>query len=308
MEKVSYLGQPNCYRLANSAVELIVTTDMGPRIVRYGFGGAENMLGEVPEAAIATELGAWRPLGGHRLWAAPEQKPRSYAPDNDPVEFEIEGDHQIHLRAPVEAATGLQKELTVALDAEGTRVTIRHRITNKNLWGVTLAPWALTIMNGGGEVILPQEEYRSWDEYLLPARPLVLWHYTDLTDPRFSLGARFIRLKTDAARDSPQKLGVLNKQGWAGYRREGTLFIKTVAYREGATYPDYNSNTETYTAGTFIELETLAHLQHLEPGEAAEHTEEWSLFQGVTTGGEDDEGLAAALRPRLAAALARARS
>ena len=308
MEKVSYLGQPNCYRLANTTVEVIVSTDAGPRVLRYGFRDAENILGEVPEASIRTELGEWRPFGGHRLWAAPEQMPRSYAPDNDPVEFEIESERRIRLRAPVEAQTGLQKELTVELDAEGTRVRILHRITNRSMWALALAPWALTIMRGGGQVILPQEEYRAWGEYLLPARPLVLWHYTDLTDRRFSLGARFIRLKTDTALDAPLKLGILNKQGWAGYERLGTLFLKTVAYREGASYPDYNSNTETYTAGAFIELETLAPLQHLEPGETAEHMEEWSLFRDVAAGAADETSLDAALRPLVAEALAKARS
>ena len=303
MEKVSYLGQPNCYRLSNDTVELIVSTDVGPRIFRYGFRDAENMLGEVPEASIVTELGEWRPYGGHRLWAAPEEKPRSYAPDNEAVEFEIGGERRIHLRAPVEARTGLQKELSVTLDDAGTRAVIRHRITSRNLWGVTLAPWALTIMNGGGQVILPQEEYRSWDEYLLPARPLVLWHYTDLTDPRWSVGAKYIRLRTEAESAAPQKIGILNKQGWAAYERQGMLFLKTVAYREGAAYPDYNSNTETYTAGSFIELETLGPLQYLAPGETAEHVEEWSLFRGVAAGASDDESLAAALRPLVAEAL-----
>ncbi len=304
MEKVSYLGQPNCYRLSNGTSELIVTTDMGPRIVRYGFCGAQNMLGEVPDAAVHTELGEWKPLGGHRLWAAPEAKPRSYAPDNEAVEFEIESEQSIHLRPPVEAQTGLQKELTVTLDIKGTRAVVRHRITNRNLWGVTLAPWALTIMNGGGEVILPQEDYRSWDEHLLPARPLVVWHYTNLTDPRFSISAKYIRLRTDAALNSPQKLGILNKQGWAAYRRAQTLFVKTVAYLEGASYPDYNSNTETYTAGSFIELETLAPLQYLEPGASAEHTEHWFLFPFVAAGA-DDATLDAALSPLVAQSTAK---
>jgi hypothetical protein len=289
MEKLSYLDLPNCYRLSNGTVELVVTTDVGPRILRYAFRSAENMLGEVPDASIQTELGEWKPLGGHRLWAAPEAKPRSYAPDNRPVEFDVEGERAISLRAPVEAATGLQKELSVSLDAGGTRALIRHRIINRGAWGVTLAPWALTIMRGGGVVIMPQEEFKSWDEDLLPARPLVLWSYTDLTDPRFTLGARYIRLRTDSTRDAPQKIGLLNKQGWAAYLRETTLFVKTVAYREGATYPDYNSNTETYTAGSFIELETLAPLQYLEPGDAAEHEESWFLFDGVEASLDADE-------------------
>ena len=41
-----------------------------------------------------------------------------------------------------------------------------------------------------------------------------------------------------------------------------------------------NSNTEIYTAGGFIEVETLAPLQKVAPGESAEHTERGFLFQG----------------------------
>jgi hypothetical protein len=300
MEKVEYLGLPDCYRLSNDSVELIVTTNVGPRILRYGFRNEENILGEVPEAMVETELGRWKPLGGHRLWAAPEANPRSYAPDNDAVEFESEGSGHVRLTQSVEAATGIQKEMTITLDAEGSGVQVHHRITNRNLWPIETAPWALTIMNGGGEAIFPQEPYRAWSEYLLPARPIVLWHYTDLSDPRWTIGRKYIRLRSDENLVEPQKLGLLNKRGWAAYLRRETLFVKRAPYVEGATYPDYNSSFETYTAGSFIEVESLAPLQRLEPNAAAVHIESWSLFRNVRGVGRSEESLEAVLIPILA--------
>src|SRR5437660_1282782 len=33
MERIAYLGLPNCYRLANDECEVVVTTDAGPRII-----------------------------------------------------------------------------------------------------------------------------------------------------------------------------------------------------------------------------------------------------------------------------------
>ncbi|HEY9401778.1 MAG TPA: hypothetical protein VIQ24_03735 [Pyrinomonadaceae bacterium] len=299
MEKVSYLGLPNCYKLSNGAVEAVVTSDVGPRIVRYGFAGAENILGEVPGATVATELGDFKPWGGHRLWVAPEAKPRSYAPDNTPVTVAFEGERAIRLSAPVEAATGIEKEMRVALDDAGSGLTVRHRITNRNLWAIEAAPWALTIMRGGGTAIFPQEPYISWDDYLLPARPLVVWHYTDLADARWSIGKKFIRLTTDANANHPQKVGMLNKQGWAAYRHGETLFVKRFAYEEGATYPDYGCNCETYTAGDFIEMESLAPLGRLEPGASAEHAERWTLFRDVKAGVSEDE-LDAVINPLVA--------
>ncbi len=284
VEKVAYMNQPNCYRLSNGTVELIVTTDIGPRILRYGFVGGENILGEVPDLVVHTALGDWKPWGGHRLWHAPEAMPRSYSPDNSPIEFKQEGDDTVRLTEPVEPATGIQKEMVVTLSPTGTEVTIVHRIINKGLWAVEAAPWALTIMHGGGETIIPQEPYISHDDYLLPARALVLWHYSDLSDPRFTIGKRYIRLKTVTSMKDPNKVGIMNKQGWAGYLRNHVLFIKRFPFVQGATYPDYGCNNETYTAGDFMELETLGPIQRIEPNEAAEHTEHWFLFNNVDAG------------------------
>jgi hypothetical protein len=72
VERVTYFNQPNCIRLSNDAVEVIITTAIGPRVIRYGFIGGDNLLGEVPEASVKTALGEWKPWGGHRLWTAPK--------------------------------------------------------------------------------------------------------------------------------------------------------------------------------------------------------------------------------------------
>ena len=298
IEKITCLKQPNCYRLSNKTVEVVVTTDIGPRIVRYGFVGEDNLLGETGDDMVKTELGVWRPVGGHRLWTAPEAMPRSYSPDNDPVSFTIDG-NTIRLVQRVEPKTGVEKALTVTLDETGTMVTVLHRLTNRNVWDIEVSPWALTIMNSPGEVIIPHEPYRSHDEYLLPARPLALWHYTDLSDPRWTLGKKYIRLKTDGQLKEPQKIGVGNAQGWAAYLRNRTLFVKRFPWVAGAAYPDFGSNTETYTAGTFIELETLAPLSPLAPGASAEHVERWFLFKDVNVGASE-QTLDAALGPLVA--------
>ncbi|HUT37655.1 MAG TPA: hypothetical protein VNE39_29510 [Planctomycetota bacterium] len=289
VREAAFLELPNCRELTNDTVEVVVTTDIGPRILHYGFRGAENILGLCPPGAkVATELGDWRPIGGHRLWTAPEAIPRSYVPDSGPVRCEKLSDFAVRLVQPVEAPTGIQKEMTVTLDPAGAGVTVLHRITNKGAWGIEVAPWALTIMNGGGTVIIPQEPFRSHDDCLLPARPMVLWRYTDLSDPRFTLGPKYLRLRTDDSLAEPQKIGVADKQGWAAYLRQGTLFVKQFPYKDGQTYPDCGCNCESYTAGSFIELESLGPMRRLESGQSAEHTEEWHLFENVEIGDTEE--------------------
>lgn len=281
VEKVSCLNLPNCLKLSNGQVEIVVTTDVGPRVIRYALVGGENILGELGGKPGAAQWQAW---GGHRLWIAPEGEPRSYGPDNSPIRHEMIGNRGVRLTQPVEPASGIEKEMVVTLDETGSGVTIVHRLINRGKAPFELAPWALTIMNGGGTAIVPQEPYRKHEEALLPARALVLWHYTDLSDPRFKIGPKLIRLSTEASMREPQKVGVMNKAGWAAYARQGTVFVKRYAWKEGAAYPDYGCNTEVYTAASFIEVETLGPLATLAPGGAAEHTERWSLHGGVTLG------------------------
>ena len=296
VDKVACFDQPDCDRLSNGTVEVVVPTVFGPRIARYGFVGQENVLGEAPGGSV-TDLGEWRPRGGHRLWHAPEASPRSYSPDNARVERDISGG-TIRLRQAVEPKVGIQKEMAATLDPSGTHVTVRHILTNRTLWPVELAAWAMSIMNGGGTVILPQEPYVDQPHNLLPVRPLVMWSYTDLSDPRFAIGAKYIRVRVMADRNEPQKIGIGNKQGWAAYHHGRTLFVKRVPWDDAARYADYGSNCETYVKGSFVELESLGPLQRLEPGASTEYVEQWYLFPDVEIGATEAT-LDAALRPLL---------
>ena len=298
MERISYLGQPNCFQLTNGTVGVIVSTDIGPRVLRYGFCGEENLFAEVPELVTKTQLGDWKPWGGHRLWTAPELMPGSYAPDNGPVRYDRKGASRIQLHQPVDKA-GVKKTMCVQLAETGTRVEVLHRITNQNAWPIRVAPWASTIMRGGGMTVLPQEPFRPHDQCLSAARAMVVWYFTNLADPRWRIGRRYICLRTEEHRPEPQKIGISNKQKWCGYLVGNTLFIKRFDHVAGVEYPDFGSNNETYTTRSYMEVESLGPLHNLAPGESAEHLEEWFLFKGIEVGG-DEEALDAALRPLIA--------
>jgi hypothetical protein len=281
IEKTEYQGFPNCLSISNGDAKLVVSTDFGPRVLHYALDGGENILGWHPEAAVKTELGSWKPYGGHRLWLAPENMPLSYAPDNGPVEYEVDGDLSVTLTQEIEARTRTQKQIVLTLDAEGSGAIVHHRITNNGRSALNVSAWALTIMRPGGEAVVPNEPFKPYNsENLLPVRSMALWSYTDFTDPRWSFEKGLIRLRVDENVHSQQKFGVLNKQGWAAYRCSNLLFVKRFDFIDRATYPDMNSNTEIYTAGSFIEVESLSPLKQLQPGDTISHTERWELFMG----------------------------
>ena len=293
MEIVSYGGWPNCIKLSNGEIELVATTDVGPRIIRFGYVGGQNLFKEYKDQLGQTGGNKWRIYGGHRLWHCPEDHKRTYYPDNSKITYKWDG-RILKLTQPVETTTGIVKEIEVTLDAKENLVKVFHRLINENLWDIEVSAWALTAMAPTGRIILPQEPHRPHPDYLLAARPLVLWHFTDMSDARWTWGEKYIQLRQDPNAKTKEKVGLLNKVGWGAYYLNGELFIKRYPYDPDATYPDYGCNTETFTDGDMLEFETLGPLVKIPAkGGKVEHVEMWYLFKAEIgeTESEIDEKL-----------------
>jgi hypothetical protein len=288
VEEVSYAGWKRCLRISNDEIEAIVTLDVGPRIIRCGFVGGVNEFVEYPEQIGKTGENIYRSYGGHRLWVAPEQKPRTYYPDNNPVTMMKKGE-TIRFRAPAEVGTGVQKEIRVTMSLKMNSFHVEHFLTNNSEAPLTAAAWALSVMAPGGRAIIPQEQFKPHPEILQPVRGMALWSYTDMTDPRWTWGKKFVQLRQDSSLQTPQKFGVLNKQGWCAYTNGDRLFLKTVPFSQNAAYPDFDCNCEFFTNHRMLELETLSPLKTLQPGETIQHDERWFLFRNIHIGTSDDD-------------------
>lgn len=296
-EKYNYKGWKNCLRISNGAMDLVVTSDIGPRIIRVGYLNEPNLFLEVEDDIGKTGGDKWRIYGGTRLWHAPENIPRTYYPDNLPVDYSLDG-KALKLMQKTEQSTGLQKEMEITLHDRENRADVVYRIYNRNLWPVKFAVWALSVMEKTGKIIIPQEPYRSHNpENLLPARPLVLWSYTVMSDPRWKWGGRYIQLEQDPESENAQKIGLFNNLGWAAYYLKGYLFVKKFNVFKDFEYPDMNSNMETFTNKDIIEFETLGPLLEITPGSFAEHKESWYLFK--TELDENEENIDRKLLPLL---------
>lgn len=286
LEKMNFSGWPDSIRLSNQEIEMIILTDVGPRIISFGYIHGQNLFYVSPSEKGKTGGDQWHLYGGHRLWHAPEEMPRSYSPDNYKVGHSWDG-KTLTLSQEKEPLTGLIKEMEITMETTGNSVKVLHRIINKNLWAIKLSPWAITAFAGGGTAILPQEPYVDPERVLLPARPLVLWHYTQMNDPRWVWGQKYIQMNFDPALKSEQKIGILNKQGWAAYFLNSELFIKIFKYDESAGYPDYECNNELYMNGDFVEVESLGPLKETPSHGMVEHIEYWTLNKIPNLKGED---------------------
>ncbi|MEI9895110.1 MAG: hypothetical protein WDN28_14780 [Chthoniobacter sp.] len=279
IEKTTFGGWTNCLLLANGHVELVITLDVGPRIISYQpVPGGKNVL-----KTNADELGksgedAYVARGGHRLWLAPENE-RTFFPDNSPVTHELLS-NGVRLENQAVAPWHIKKTLTVTLAEDSSEVKIEHRATNTGSTPATLATWGVTTMEAGGLEIIPRPPMSPHARNVKPNRLQVLWPYTDTADDRWRWGREFITLR-QTAHSSPTKLGLRHQMRWIGYLTRSTLFLKLVEYEESGTYPDGGCNFETFSNAQMLQIETLSPLRALAPGESVGHGESWFLFANI---------------------------
>ena len=299
IDKVPYGGWPNCYRISNGEVELIVTSDVGPRVIRYGFVGGQNLFKEYAETLGKSGEATWQLRGGHRIWAAPEDAVRTYAPDNGPVQIQIEGG-VLTATQPVEALTGFEKQLQITLAPHGSAVTIRHQIRNTAAQAQDVAAWALSMMAQNGIGITGFPPRGKHPDVLPPTNPLIMWAFTDFTDPRLAITKKYLTLRQDPANTTPQKLGHFNPDTWAAYLLGSDLFLKRATAQPGRTYPDLGCSFEIFTRNDMLEMETLGPVEHLAQGQSLVHVENWSLTRNVKLAAVTDAELDRILFPLLA--------
>lgn len=292
LETINHDTWGKCISLSNGLVDLLVTLEFGPRIIRYGIMDQENMFWEDIEENFSLEVeykGLGREKfvarGGHRLWVSPEKMPRTYYPDNQKIEWE-QIENGIIIRSEEEIFTHIQKEIEIKMDPQSSKITVIHRITNRGAWPIKFAPWAISSMAPGGREIIPQPVR---DTGLLANRVLALWPYSNMQDRRVYWGKKYIILDQDPSIEEPFKFGINSDAGWGAYFNHNCMFVKRYIPKENVEYPDFGVSYETYTNGYFLEMETLGELKVTEPGETVEHVETWELFKDVERPGRDED-------------------
>jgi hypothetical protein len=296
LEKIEYKGWQNCYRLSNSEVELIVTGDVGPRIIRFGFIGGQNLFKEFPEQLGSSGEEELRLRGGHRLWKAPEDPTTSWVRDNVAVDIAMTSSGLV-ASAPMEPQSQLQKEIEISLDSASNQVTVTHRLKNRSPYSITLSAWALTMMAPGGVAITKFPERGPHPANLAPTNPVVMWAYTDLSDKRLSFTSKYLILRQDPQNEVAQKLGLFNVDTWGAYLINGEAFVKRMRANPHLTYPDFGCSFETFTNHELLELETLGPLTNVAPGQTVELVEDWGLYKGMSPPEMSDEALDSVVLP-----------
>lgn len=293
-EVTSYKNYGKCLSISNGAMEILVTVDVGPRIIRCSLAGKENLMHEdirrnttKDVSSLFGEGKTWNIYGGHRLWLSPEVFPATYYPDNEKVVYKT-SQSCVTFIPPVQEKTGLAYSIAIEMDETKPTMKITHTITNTKREPITGAAWALSVMDAGGAVIVPQPKE---DTGLLANRVLSLWCYTDMQDKRIFWGRDYIALRQDPEVKTPIKFGINNTAGKVAYINHGQSLTKEFSYVAGASYPDGGASCEVYACEYFTEAESLSPLCKIGKGESIVHEEKWTLHDNVTVGDFSDEEL-----------------
>jgi hypothetical protein len=281
IKSTPHAGWQNNLQLHNDHVELIVSLDVGPRVLCYKTLAGTNVFKTYPDQLGKSGEKEWMIRGGHRLWIAPENEELSYVPDNVPVKHEMLPPHGVRLVNDGVDPWKIRKELRIALSEHSSEVTVEHLATNEGDRPVEIATWGLSVMVPGGLEIIPTPPPGHHPADLLPNRVMVIWPYTDMSDARWRFGWRYITVR-QAPEGGPSKIGLAHREGWVAYLTKNTLFVKTFEHLEGEKYPDLGCNFETFTNPDMIEIESLGPLKTLAPGESTGHVERWYLLGNIS--------------------------
>ncbi len=274
LKKVTFEGWKNCIEIKNGNFKLIVTTEVGPRIIGAFYGNSKNLFFVDPKLAGKKGGKEWVNYGGHRLWHSPETRERTYEPDNVKVDVAELVGGGLEFITPPNAKTGISKSLAI-IPAEEETFQIVHTIRNSGVWEIEAAAWGITVMAPGGTALMPQNQNET---QLLPTSFYSLWPYTRMNDPRIVWGDKFLLVKQDPKAKGPAKIGFNCEDGWIGYVNQNIAFIKQFIHDPDEDYPDNGCSVECYTNADMLEIETLSPLQLLEPGDEIQHIELWSAL------------------------------
>jgi len=286
IKETDYENYGKCVQISNGIIDVVVTIDFGPRIVRFGFIGDANILYNDLERKYVTRNpsmverygkdAAFYRYGGHRVWLSPERMPETYYPDNEPVIYGIlpEGVSFTPVR---QKRNEMQLSFEVIMGEDATDIMVVHSAKNCSKEKQNYALWSITMVNSGGVEIIPQNQDNS--NALLPNRTISIWPYTDINDKRIFLGNKYLTVQHDDSIEKALKIGVNNVLGWASYTNGDYTLVKRYIHSPQAIYPDFGCSYETSVSNDYVEMDSLSPLYGIEPGAGIRHVENLSLFK-----------------------------
>ena len=270
---IDYAGWKNCIHITNTVFEAVLTTEVGPRIIRFARVGGPNMLWlDEFTAGQTEETKTWRAYGGHSFDAVIDGEPY-LPPENAPVGYELTKDGVVFQAVE---KNGIAKTIAVRMCRRGG-LEIKETITNSSSEPRTVVVNGNTLLHGGGIAAMP---LKKEDELLCGS-----------VCPKAQRGENLSLIAHDESEANGYKLLFGLEELWCGYFSKGNLFIMTSPKME-EPYAD-GVNLALEASPRRFRMSSYSPEKVLQPGESVLHTEVWNIFTGMPS--PDSEEKAAAM-------------
>lgn len=288
VKRITYNGWEGAYRLANKTTELVFVPQIG-RIMRYGLIGGANLLwnnraldGKTTDLVHLPK--DWQNYGGDKCWPAPQAR-WGWPPDPtlDSGRQSLKVTKQKHLRIVGQPSRKEKVQFVreIALDAEGSGVTIENTLINVSDKPNTWAVWEVAQTDNPDLIRLPlckTGHFESGFYVFGDAQP------TPVPD-NVTVEGDEIHVRLDPKHAS--KIGNDSPLGWIVAEKDGTRFEVSQRVEAGKPYPDSGCALEIYTndgPAAYVELELLGPLTSLTPKARVSLTTRWRLVSPSAAG------------------------
>jgi len=252
--------------------ELLVLTEVGPRIISFKPEGKENFFYENIENLNKDKIAKdkWNIFGGTRLWTSPETE-LSYNPDNYPSDVEIE-ENSVKIISPIDKTTKLRKIFEI--EAKKHFFSIKYKIKNEGKHLFAAGLWALSCIkpSNNATIYLPWGEKTEWNIKDMKYWKSWLKVESNIQSKQWVPTNEFFKIIPSG---ETGKVGFTNHWGFLIFSSGNLSFIKRSKQIETASYPDGGCTVEIYTSKDFYELETLSPVFTMKPGVSYTHKEDW---------------------------------
>jgi len=272
IEKIKYRDF-DAVRITNKKNdELIVLTQVGPRIISFRPEGKDNFFYENINDLDKDNFDKdkWNIFGGTRLWISPETE-KSYNPDNNASEVKIE-ENVVKIITPIDEVTKLRKIFEI--DTEEKSFTVRYMIKNEGRHLFNAGLWALSCVKPlqDAAIYLPWGEPTPWN-----VKDMKYWKSwinatSNIQSKQWIPTNEFFKV---APTGEIGKIGFENHFGFLVFTSGELSFVKSSKLIETAYYPDGGCSFEVYTSKDFYEIESLSPIFTMKPGLTYSHTEKW---------------------------------
>lgn len=285
VKKIEYRGWKNCYEITNPLVRVVVAPAIGGRIMEYSIQGRNVLWQNEKELGVLrpSDVGKlWHNYGGHKAWNAPQEKWRTpdadnyydYAPALSAEVLPETPDAMAGVRvkcAPI-PHLGIQFQRDILVSASTSQVRIIETMKNISGADIEWAPWGVTQVNAPCWIVFPINANSKFG-----GGWKVMWPQEGTSTQTEKIGGFGVMKAAGAL----EKIGIDATDGWMAYFKDQLGYVKQWSVQTGVPYPDGGCTAQFFTAdetiGDYAELEVLAPLKKLRPGEEAVLTEDWFL-------------------------------